>query len=92
MQLNEGNTNVYKYGLGDLLIEYMGDRRVDERAILKWILAEHSYIVKFLRIGRGVFLKMNENSISIIIGNFHMSYPSSDGVPAQYNESVALTN
>jgi len=92
MGRNEGNTNVYKYGVGNPFIEYMGDRRIVERPILKWIPAENSYIVKFLRIGHGVFLKINENSISIIVENFYMSYPSSDGVPTPYNESVTLTS
>ena len=32
---NKGNTNVFKYGLGNLLIEYMGDRDIVERTILQ---------------------------------------------------------
>jgi len=43
------------------------------------------YIVKLLIIDHEVFLKINENSISIIIiiiWNFYMGYKSSDGVPA----------
>jgi hypothetical protein len=35
MGCNEGNTNVYKYELGNLLIEYVGDRHIFERTILK---------------------------------------------------------
>jgi hypothetical protein len=35
MGRNEGNTNVYKYGLGNRLIEYMGERHIVERTILK---------------------------------------------------------
>ena len=35
MGRNEGNTNVYKYGVGNPFIEYMGDRRIVERPILK---------------------------------------------------------
>lgn len=52
------------------------------------------YIVKLLIIDHEVFLKINENSISIIIiiWNFYMGYKSSDGVPAPYNESVALSS
>jgi hypothetical protein len=49
------------------------------------------YIAKFLRIGHGGFLKISENSISITIGNFYMSYPTSDVVLALYNKSVVLT-
>jgi hypothetical protein len=35
MGRHEGNTNVYKYGLGYLLLEYMGERHIAERTILK---------------------------------------------------------
>jgi hypothetical protein len=35
MGRNEGNTNVYKYGLGNLLIKYVGDRHIVEKTILK---------------------------------------------------------
>ena len=69
---------MYKYGLGNILIEYVGDGHIDERTILKGISVKYSYIAKFLRIRHGVFLNINENSSSVIIGNCYKRYPSSD--------------